>query len=67
MRAILRELGFGQIGSTRVYEDNNGCMEQSTATKGMNKARNYLVTVALAKLNESVQASEFICTVLIQI
>ena len=57
MRAILRELGFGQIGSTRVYEDNNGCMEQSTATKGMNEARNYLVTVALAKLNESVQVS----------
>ena len=56
MRAFLHELGYEQTGSTRVYEDNNGCMGQAQGTKGMKKARHYLV--ALASLNEAVHAGE---------
>ena len=56
MRDFLKELGYEQKGSTRILEDNNGCMGQATNTKGMKKARHYLV--ALAKLNEAVQAQK---------
>ena len=52
MRAFLHELGYEQTGSTRVHEDNNGCMGQAQGTKGMKKARHYFV--ALASLNETV-------------
>ena len=33
-RVFLSEIGYRQTGSTRIYEDNNGCIGQSTATKG---------------------------------
>ena len=39
-----------------VFEDNNGCIGQATGSKGMKKARHYLV--ALGALNEAVHATE---------
>ena len=56
MRQFLGEMGYVQTGSTRVYEDNNGCIGQATGSKGMKKARHYLV--ALGALNEAVHATE---------
>ena len=50
-RDFLRECGYEQPGSTRLYEDNNGCKAQIENEKGMKKARSYLV--ALARLNEA--------------
>ena len=39
-----------------VYEDNNGCIGQADGTKGMKRARHYLVS--LAALNEAVHSTE---------
>ena len=55
-RDFLNEIGYRQTGSTRIFEDNNGCIGQSTATKGLRRARHYLV--ALAALNEACQAGD---------
>ena len=56
MRLFLAEMGYVQTGSTRVYEDNNGCIGQAEGTKGMKKARHYLVF--LAALNGAVHSTE---------
>ena len=56
MRDFLREVGYRQTGSTRILEDNNGCLGQATATKGLRRARHYLT--ALAALNEATQAGD---------
>lgn len=50
-RDFMRECGFEQAGSTRIYEDNNGCTAQIENKQGMKKARSYLVS--LARLNEA--------------
>ena len=55
-RDFLSEIGYRQTGSTRIYEDNNGCIGQATATKGLRRARHYLI--ALAALNEACQAGD---------
>ena len=55
-RDFLSEIGYRQTGSTRIYEDNNGCIGQSTATKGLRRARHYLI--ALAALNEACHAGD---------
>ena len=55
-RDFLAEIGYRQTGSTRIYEDNNGCIGQSNATKGLRRARHYLV--ALSALNEACQAGD---------
>ena len=55
-RDFLSEIGYLQTGSTRIYEDNNGCIGQANANKGMRKARHYLI--ALAKLNEACQSGQ---------
>ena len=55
-RDFLNEIGNRQTGSTRIYEDNNGCIGQATATKGLRRARHYLI--ALAALNEACQAGD---------
>ena len=49
-RDFLRDLGYVQPGSTRIWEDNNGAIGQINATKGLRKARHYLT--ALSRLNE---------------
>ena len=41
-RDFLSEIGYRQTGSTRIYEDNNGCLGQATGTKGLRRARHYL-------------------------
>jgi hypothetical protein len=46
MRAFMEELGYAQPGSTRVFEDNNGCIGQVMASKGMRKARQYPTQLA---------------------
>ena len=56
MRDFLREVGYRQTGSTRILEDNNGCLGQATATTGLRRARHYLT--ALAALNEATQAGD---------
>ena len=56
MCGFLHELGYEQTGSTRIYEGKNGCMGQAQGTKGMKKARYYLV--ALAAINEAVYAGD---------
>ena len=55
-RDFLSEIGYRQTGSTRIYEDNNGCIGQAAATKGLRRARHYLI--ALAALNEACQAGD---------
>ena len=55
-RDFLSEIGYRQTGSTRIYEDNNGCLGQATGTKGLRRARHYLV--ALVALNEACQAGD---------
>ena len=55
-RDFLAEVGYQQTGSTRILEDNNGCLGQSNATKGLRRARHYLV--ALGALNEAVHAGD---------
>ena len=55
-RDFLSEIGYRQTGSTRIYEDNNGCLGQANGTKGLRRARHYLV--ALAALNEACQAGD---------
>ena len=39
-----------------MLENNNGCLGQANATKGLRRARHYLV--ALGALNEAVQAGD---------
>ena len=55
-RIFLSELGYLQTVSTRNFEDNNGRLGQSNATKGSCRARHYLL--ALGALNEAVQARD---------
>ena len=55
-RDFLSEIGYRQTGRTRIYKDNNGCIGQATATKGLRRARYYLI--ALAALNEACQAGD---------
>jgi hypothetical protein len=52
MRQFMEELGYAQPGSIRVFEDNNGCIGQVMASKGMRKARQY--PTQLAALQELV-------------
>ena len=54
MREFMAELGYEQPGSTRVLEDNNGCIGQVMASKGMRKARQY--PTQLAGLQELVHS-----------
>ena len=45
-------MGYPQIGSTRVLIDNNACISQLNAVKGVVKARHYIVL--LRKVQEAV-------------
>ena len=51
-RDIMQELDYEQRCTTKVLEDNAGCVYQSINCKRMKRARNYMVP--LAKLNEMV-------------
>ena len=51
-RAFLYECGYPQQGSTRIHEDNNACISQMHAIKGVRAARQYVVQ--LGKLQELV-------------
>ena len=53
-RDFMNELGYEQKCSTRVLEDNSGCVHQANNCKGMKRARHYLVP--LAKVNEMVES-----------
>ena len=53
-RDLMTELGYEQKCSTRVLEDNSGCIHQANNCKGMKRARHYLVP--LAKVNEMVES-----------
>ena len=46
-------MGYPQIGSTRTLIDNNACISQLNAIKGVVKARHYIVL--LRKVQEAVQ------------
>lgn len=39
MHQFMEELGYAPPASIRVFEDNNGCIGQIMAPKGMRKAR----------------------------
>ena len=52
MRVLLHDLGYRQDGSTRIYNDNNACMAQINAVKGVVKARHYIVQ--LRKIQEAI-------------
>ena len=52
MRQFMEELGYAQPASIRVFEDNNGCIGQIMASKGMRRARQY--PTQLAALQELV-------------
>ena len=52
-RVLLYDLGYPQIGSTRTLIDNNACISQLNAIKGVVKARHYIVL--LRKVQEAVQ------------
>ncbi|MAB36122.1 MAG: hypothetical protein CL975_02195 [Euryarchaeota archaeon] len=51
-RVLLHDLGYKQIGSTRMMIDNNACMSQINAVAGVIKARGYIVM--LRKIQETV-------------
>ena len=51
-RDFMQELDYEQRCSTKVLEDNAGCVYQSNNCKGMKRARHYMVP--LAKINEMV-------------
>ena len=51
-RDFMQELDYEQRCSTKVLEDNAGCVFQSNNCKGMKRARHYMVP--LAKINEMV-------------
>ena len=42
-RVLLHDLGYPQVGSTRMVVDNNACISQINAVKGVVKARHYIV------------------------
>ena len=52
-RVLLHDMGYPQVGSTRVQIDNNACISQLNAVKGVVKARHYIVL--LRKVQEAVQ------------
>ena len=52
-RVLLYDMGYPQIGSTRTLIDNNACIFQLNAIKGVVKARHYIVL--LRKVQEAVQ------------
>ena len=51
-RLLLYDLGYPQVGSTRVLIDNNACISQLNAVKGVVKARHYIVM--LRKVQEAI-------------
>ena len=51
-RVLLHDLGYPQVGSTRLLIDNNACMSQINAVAGVIKARAYIVM--LRKIQEAV-------------
>ena len=55
-RDFMSEIGYLQSGSTRMFQDNNGCIGQANANKGLRRARHYLI--ALAALNEACQSGD---------